>query len=213
MRRGQKPGAPTLVKVIVPPRVTVDGVKGNAPSASPGGGGSDLPPVAGLTSPADPPATALRPPVAGALPPLTEARPPVSARRPPLAPGDPLQALIAKAASAANQTSLGCQRGVMGLFNRIATRKRIKVHARSCHAAAHWRGANPHTSHLSRGSSCAPRRESAAPRLHCVPVPTRRLDDAYTTASFRPRSNPHDQRQGGRTPEAGADTEERPRRK
>jgi len=45
MRRGQNPGAPTFVKVIVPPSVGVDGSTGYSPSPPPsvGGGGVEAP--------------------------------------------------------------------------------------------------------------------------------------------------------------------------
>src|SRR5215510_9923676 len=52
MRRGHQPGAPTFVNVIVPPRVTVEGANGYAPSASPDPDSPAPPPGSLVVSPA-----------------------------------------------------------------------------------------------------------------------------------------------------------------
>src|SRR3954469_6216799 len=90
MRRGHQPGAPTFLNVIVPPRVTMLGVNGYAPSASVGGGRLLVPPP-GLRSPwpaalpgpapavlAPPIGVESTPPLPGGFPPAAEEPPPIS---------------------------------------------------------------------------------------------------------------------------------------
>lgn len=49
----------------------------------------------------------------------------------------PLHAFTLSATNAVNQSSLECLRGVMGSVHGNVPAKPLKVHTRSCHAAAH----------------------------------------------------------------------------
>src|SRR5690349_18522107 len=66
MRRGHQPAAPTFVKLIVPPRVTVDGVNGYGPSAPERP--AVAPPLPAAPAPPTPP-TPAEPPRSGPVPP------------------------------------------------------------------------------------------------------------------------------------------------